>query len=125
MTVVLQALFFGINVGLGIYQAYRFDVLQKRINHTTWATAYFLAAAQVYWQAHNWYLVGACCLQHIPVFNTSLNFSRKQQRPFWSQLFYTHPDDPLGSWTDQLWGKCYPLVFFLSLIAVIIIQFFI
>lgn len=125
MNVILQIACFLLNVALGKYQAYRFDVEQRRINHTVWASLYLLVATQVFWPTHNWFVVGACWLQHLPVFNTALNFSRKVQKPFWEQLFYTHPADPLGSKLDQFWGKAYPLVFFLSLAALIIIQFFI
>lgn len=125
MNIAIQIFFFAINVGLGKYQAHRFDANQKRINHTTWALAYGILAAQSWWPTHNLFLVGACFLQHLPVFNTALNFSRQQQNPFWEQLFYTHPADPLGSKLDQFWGKFYPLVFFLSLAALVTIQFFI
>lgn len=121
MNVAIQILFLLINISIGKYQAYRFDVQQKRIKHWLWAVYYCLLLVPVWFLYHNWALVAACCIQHLPVFNTALNWSRKPTRP----IFYTHPEDPHGSLLDKLWGKHYPEVFFISLGLLITIQFFI
>ena len=121
MMVAIQILFLLINIAIARYQARRFDVQQKRINHTVWAVGYCILLIPVWFIYHNLALVAACGIQHLPVFNTALNLSRKVTR----SIFYTHPEDPLGSKLDKLWGKYYPVVFFVSIALLIIIQFFI
>jgi|GEM_PF-7029926 len=115
----IQILFVVINIAVAKWQAYRFDHDQKRINHTLWALYYCALLVPVWFWQHNLALVVACGIQHLPVFNTALNLIR--HKPF----FYTHPEDPQGSKLDKLWGKYYPVVFFLSLAALVAIQFFI
>lgn len=119
MNYVVEILFLFINIGIARYQAHRFDVQHKRINHTLWATGYCLLLVPVYLYSGNWWLVAACGIQHLPVFNTALNYFRVPRR----SLFYTHPEDPQGSALDKLWGKAYPGVFFLCLGLLIYLQF--
>jgi hypothetical protein len=121
MGIIPQIIFLVLNIAIGKYQAYRFDVKQKRINHTTWAIWYCLLLIPVWYFTRNWWLVAACGIQHLPVFNTFLNWFRKPARP----IFYTHPEDPFGSKLDKLWGKYYPVVFFISIVLLVILQFFI
>lgn len=102
-----------------MYQAHRFDYDNKRINHTLWAVYYCLLLIPLWFIWHNLWLVFACGIQHLPVFNTALNWSRKETRP----IFYTHPEDPQGSKLDKLWGRFYPVVFFISLAALVLVQF--
>lgn len=119
MLIWIQILFLAINIGIGKYQANRFDKQQKRINHTLWALYYGVLLIPVWFLSHNWWLVIACGLQHIPIFNTALNWSRVPTRP----IFYTHPEDPLRSKIDAFWGKYYSLVFFICMLSLIGIQF--
>lgn len=113
--IAVLAVCFAGNILLGDYQAWRFDWQQSRINHTTWAIGYGLAVFQSFWMFHNLWFIGACLVMHLPVFNTALNYCRKPRRP----LYYTHPADPQGSWLDKLWGKSYPIVFWLSIAGLI------
>lgn len=121
MTILIQVLFFLINIAIARYQAYRFDKLQKRISHTMWLICYTVGTVTIYIPFKNWYLISAALLMHLPVFNTFLNYFRTPRRPF----FYTHPDDPYGSIADRWWSDAYPAVFFFTTISFIVIQFYI
>lgn len=127
----MQALVLVGNIVTGRYQANRFDKQQKGISHTVWAIWYTLAVIIIYLFGYgfNWKWIGilfaaALVVQRIPVFNTALNFSRRNRMP----IFYTHPvwnDKKNNSWQDRIWGKWYPFVFFLSIAILITLQFFI
>jgi carbon starvation protein CstA len=121
ISVLIQAVYLVLNMGMAKYQAYRFDRQQKRISHTLWLM-YYMAACLAIWPLYkNYYLVAALLLMHLPVFNAFLNYFRTPRRAF----FYTHPEDPRGSLIDKIWGESYPAVFFFSSISYIVVQFFI
>jgi hypothetical protein len=120
-SVLIQSVYFVLNVLIAKYQAHRFDHERKRISHTLWLI-YYVAACLIIWPPYkNGYLVAALLLMHLPVFNSFLNYFRTPRRAF----FYTHPEDPHGSKIDKLWGDAYPAVFFFVSIAYLVIQFFI
>lgn len=120
MIVVLLAvlaLYFGVNICIGKYQAYRFDTEQERINHKLWASIYGIACFQSFWFFHNWLLIASCVAMHLPVFNTALNYFRKPRRSMW----YTNPADLKGSKLDRLWATHYPLVFYIFSLSTVIL----
>lgn len=118
--IMIQVVFVILNIGIAAYQAYRFDTQQKRINHTLWAIGYGVLVGVTWPLHHNWYLIAEISILHLPLFNTALNFLRMPRRA----LFYTHPEDPKGSIIDRFFGESYPAVFFASIIAYIVIQFY-
>jgi hypothetical protein len=120
VSVLIHIAFFLLNIVIAIYQAYRFDVQQKRINHTVWAIGYGALVAITWPIHHNTYLIAVITTLHLPLFNTALNFFRTPRRP----LFYTHPEDPKGSWIDKLWMDAYPAVFCGSVIFYIVLNFY-
>lgn len=119
MKFAIEAVFLLINAIIAKYQAYRFDKQQKRINHTLWAFYYACLLVPVQLIYKNWWLTGVCALQHLPAFNTLLNYFRTPRRP----IFYTHPEDPEGSLIDRIWGRFYPIVFAVCSVAIIVMQF--
>jgi hypothetical protein len=117
---IIQIFFFLLCIALGRWQAWWFDIRQKTISHWIWATGYGLALVPVYLATKNIILVAICGAFHLPVFNTALNLSRKVRR----SIFYTHPGDKNGSLLDTLWGKSYPVIFFLSIALIIFLEIF-
>lgn len=111
----IQLAFLAINIAEAKLQAWLFDVKNKTVDHAAWAFQYIILVAIGGLYAHSTLLGIALIIQRMPVFNTSLNLFR--HKPF----FYTGT----ASVIDRLMGKFYPLVFWLSLAAIITLQYFI
>jgi hypothetical protein len=121
MVTLIQILLWAICLGIARYEAYRFDVLQKGINHTAWATAYIFLCIIAGYATHNWlvFIAGVCL--HLPLFTTALNYWRRPRRP----IFYTNWAANGGSKLDEVWKNAYPVVFFITSAAYVALQFFI
>ncbi len=110
--------FIAFNVGMGKYQAYRFDVEQKTINHRLWISFYCLACLATFIITKNFLTVASCAAMHLPVFTSVLNLCRSPKR----KIFYINPADPKGSWFDRTFRKWYKGIFFSSIIIFLILQ---
>jgi len=105
--ILLQLAPFAGNIITARYQAYRFDVLQKRIDHKKWAMWYVALTSMLLffsplmgWGAV-WLVLAAWCM-HFPVFSIALNLFRHKA---WD---YRNIGDPNGSRWDRwvnLWYK--------------------
>lgn len=113
MLIAIQILFALINIGEAKFQAWWFDVKQRKIDHTVWAFQYLLLCCITFFFAHNLWLIAACLIQRLPVFNSFLNYWRIPRRP----LFYINPKG--DSWMDRIMGKYYPVFFWLCLAGLI------
>lgn len=124
----LELLYVAINIGLGKYEAWRFDIKQQKINHVSWAIAYgvgiTLPIIYILFIAPSWTLVWlwlAGVAIHFPLFSAALNFFRIPRRP-WD---YHNIADVNGSKWDLWLGKRYAQFWFGSIAAWVALQFLI
>lgn len=122
----MQVIFFISNIIVGRRQAHKFDIDQERIDHKKIAWEYILATTPILTVAviSGWSYVFAwisVILMHFPVFSTALNKFRVPPRA-WN---YRNTADPKGSWFDRQIDRFYGAAYFLSIAAIIGLQFLI
>jgi ABC-type phosphate transport system permease subunit len=120
MIIAINGVYICICIGLALYQAFRFDVQQKRISHTMWAIWYGIGSLLLLLITFkiSWYYISCFILSllyRVVVFNPALNLNRKPKRSF----FYTNPSDPKGSVIDKLIGKHYKLFYWACVVLAI------
>lgn len=116
--IIAEALVILFNIGMAHYQAYRFDVLQKTINHTARLIGYSLVISLILVSAIwlGWSMVWlwtASMIVHFPLFSSTLNFFRIPKRR-WN---YHNTSDVGGSKLDQWLGKYYTLAWIISAVT--------
>lgn len=110
------------------WQAHRFDVEQKTIDHKKWTIAIAIGVttffALVMYEERSWSIVWlwfAAGFVHFPVHSTALNLFRRPSR----EWYYHNTVDPNGSEWDRWLGKYYVPVWFGCVVWWIGLQFLI
>jgi hypothetical protein len=114
MIALIEISFALLNIAVAYYQA-RLFAAGKSINHFLWGGAFLAIACSTWFWFHSWQLIVVLLLQRLVVFNVSLNLIR--HKPF----FYLGTASSL----DRLLSKIYIPVFIASIIAVVVLNFYI
>jgi hypothetical protein len=116
MIALIEISFALLNIAAAYYQA-RLFAAGKSISHFVWGAGFALIACSTWFWFHSWQLIVVLLLQRLVVFNSFLNYFRTPRMP----LFYLGKASVL----DRMLSKIYIPVFIASIIAVVVLNFYI